>query len=211
MNSSREVLLKPHSSMTDCQEVSTQKIILVSYSTVAGSSGSGKTSLIFTLTRGIFPSDFVPGRFEGWSIAAAATPKESLNDLRKVPTGKAYLVNLTFWEDRPRLNLWEKEVRERKELEEAEERSRKKSEERRKKVTLHYSNTSSTVFEIHRKVSFKSELRLHFELAKVHENCQKNGPFLKGQKLVENATFWVIFRHCEPSLNEAVHFLAKKI
>ena len=157
MNSSREVLLKPHSSMTDCQEVSTQKIILVSYSTVAGSSGSGKTSLIFTLTRGIFPSDFVPGRFEGWSIAAAATPKESLNDLRKVPTGKAYLVNLTFWEDRPRLNLWEKEVRERKELEEAEERSRKKSEERRKKVTLHYSNTSSTVFEIHRKVSFKIE------------------------------------------------------
>lgn len=103
---------------------------------MAGSKGCGKTSLIFTLTRGIFPGDFVPGRFEGWSIAAAATPKESLNDLRKVPTGKAYLVNLTFWEDRPRLNLWEKEVRERKELEEAEAAAaaRKKSEERRKKV-----------------------------------------------------------------------------
>ena len=114
---------------------------------MAGSTGCGKTSLIFTLTRGIFPVDFVPGRFEGWSIAAAATPKESLNDLRKVPTGKAYLVNLTFWEDRPRLNLWEKEVRERKELEEAEERSRKQSEERRKKVTsivhtMHYSTAT---------------------------------------------------------------------
>ena len=111
----------------------TREILLFS---VAGSKGCGKTSLIFTLTRGIFPGDFVPGRFEGWSIAAAATPKESLNDLRKVPTGKAYLVNLTFWEDRPRLNLWEKEVRERKELEEAEAAAaaRKKSEERRKKV-----------------------------------------------------------------------------
>ena len=108
---------------------------------MAGSTGCGKTSLIFTLTRGIFPGDFVPGRFEGWSIAAASTPKESLNDLRKVPTGKAYLVNLTFWEDRPRLNLWEKEVRERKELEEAEERSRKQSEERRKKVTYYSTAT----------------------------------------------------------------------
>ena len=139
---------------------------------MAGSSGSGKTSLIFTLTRGIFPGDFVPGRFEGWSIAAAATPKESLNDLRKVPTGKAYLVNLTFWEDRPRLNLWEKEVRERKELEEAEERSRKKSEERRKKVTLHHSNTSTKArcLKITEKVSFNiaSEASYVYILTKVH-------------------------------------------
>ena len=139
---------------------------------VAGSKGCGKTSLIFTLTRGIFPGDFVPGRFEGWSIAAAATPKESLNDLRKVPTGKAYLVNLTFWEDRPRLNLWEKEVRERKELEEAEERSRKKSEERRKKVTLHYSNTSTKArcLKITEKVSFNiaSEASYVYILTKVH-------------------------------------------
>ena len=34
--------------------------------TVAGSSGCGKTSLIFTLARGLFPDpDWVPGRFDG--------------------------------------------------------------------------------------------------------------------------------------------------
>ena len=62
-------------------------------------------------------------------MAAAAYAKESLNDLRKVPA-KPYLVNLTFWEDRPRLNLWEEMVRQRqrKELEEQENEARRQQE-----------------------------------------------------------------------------------
>ena len=82
-----------------------------------------------SINRGIFPGEFVPGRFEGWSLAAAAYAKESLNDLRKVPA-KPYLVNLTLWEDRPRLNLWEEMVRQRqrKELEERENEARRQQE-----------------------------------------------------------------------------------
>jgi len=87
---------------------------------VAGSSGCGKTSLIFTLARGIFPDpDWVPGRFDGWSIPAAAMPKDFLSaDLRNKAgsTTKPFLVNLTFWEDRPRLNFWEKILLKRKQL-----------------------------------------------------------------------------------------------
>ena len=38
---------------------------------MAGSSGCGKTSLIFTLARGLFPDpDWVPGRFDGKGTGA---------------------------------------------------------------------------------------------------------------------------------------------
>ena len=92
---------------------------------VAGSRNCGKTSLIFTLARGIFPGDSVPGRFDGWSVAAAATtPKYLLNELhskslaKSSPYCKPYFVNLTFWEDRPRLNRWETLLQQRRKLEE---------------------------------------------------------------------------------------------
>ena len=88
---------------------------------VCGSRGCGKTSLIFTISRGIFPGDFspdiTPGRFEGWSINAtalpisAASPNISSGSTNNLQTQgrkekiKPYNVSLTFWEDRPRLNL----------------------------------------------------------------------------------------------------------
>lgn len=88
---------------------------------VCGSRGCGKTSLIFTISRGIFPGSFspdlTPGRFEGWSIGATAVPS-SASSPGKSPSSshrsynqggkekiKPYNVSLTFWEDRPRLNL----------------------------------------------------------------------------------------------------------
>ena len=88
---------------------------------VCGARGCGKTSLIFTISRGIFPGSFspdiTPGRFEGWSIGASAIPvsassptKSSSSSLSSNHHGgkeknKPYNVSLTFWEDRPRLNL----------------------------------------------------------------------------------------------------------
>ena len=102
---------------------------------VAGSKGCGKSSLIFTLSRGLFPDpEWLPGRFEGWSIPAAAMPKELfLNELnsKNKATTKPYLVNLTFWEDRPRLNMWEKSLSKRQQLEE----QTKKEEEEKSKVS----------------------------------------------------------------------------
>ena len=87
---------------------------------VCGSKGCGKTSLIFTISRGIFPGSFspdlTPGRFEGWSIGASAIPvsasspsKSSTSSNSSYTHGgkekvKPYNVSLTFWEDRPRLN-----------------------------------------------------------------------------------------------------------
>lgn len=69
-----------------------------------GSSGSGKTSLIFTLGRGFFPpQEILPRRFEGWSISATATPAQSGLYSEYNKKYKPYSVNLTFWEDRPRL------------------------------------------------------------------------------------------------------------
>jgi len=86
---------------------------------VAGPKGCGKTSLVFTLARGIFPGKSAPGRFEGWSITAVATPKDLLNEVHsKGKASKPYFVNLTFWEDRPRLNLWEEIIQQRRKLEE---------------------------------------------------------------------------------------------
>ena len=35
---------------------------------VSGSPGVGKTSLLLTLARGIFPPEAVPKRFEGWTV-----------------------------------------------------------------------------------------------------------------------------------------------
>ena len=88
---------------------------------VCGARGCGKTSLIFTISRGIFPGSFspdiTPGRFEGWSIGASAIPvstssptKSSSSSLSSNHHGgkeknKPYNVSLTFWEDRPRLNI----------------------------------------------------------------------------------------------------------
>lgn len=102
---------------------------------VAGSRHCGKTSLIFTLARGIFPGDFVPGRFDGWSVAAAATtPKDLLNELhskslaKSNPYTKPYFVNLTFWEDRPRLNRWETLLQQRRKLEEEASKEQKQLE-----------------------------------------------------------------------------------
>ena len=47
---------------------------------ICGPRSSGKTSLGFTLCRGIFPESagLLPGRFEGWSIGACATPISAL-------------------------------------------------------------------------------------------------------------------------------------
>ena len=87
-----------------------------------GARGCGKTSLIFTIARGIFPGSFspdiTPGRFEGWSLSACAIPTSSSSATSNQPSASAvrlnhggkekikpYHVNLTFWEDRPRLNL----------------------------------------------------------------------------------------------------------
>ena len=56
---------------------------------------------------------------QGWTIPAAAMPKDFLSaDLRNKAgiTTKPFLVNLTFWEDRPRLNFWEKILLKRKQL-----------------------------------------------------------------------------------------------
>ena len=87
---------------------------------VCGARGCGKTSLIFTISRGIFPGSFspdiTPGRFEGWSIGASAIPisassptksssSHSSNNHGGKEKNKPYNVSLTFWEDRPRLNL----------------------------------------------------------------------------------------------------------
>ena len=86
-----------------------------------GAKGCGKTSLIFTIARGIFPGSFspdiTPGRFEGWSLAASAIPTSTSSSNKKSHSTntshnhggkekiKPYNVNLTFWEDRPRLDL----------------------------------------------------------------------------------------------------------
>ena len=88
---------------------------------VCGSKGCGKTSLIFTISRGIFPGSFspdlTPGRFEGWSIGASAIPVSASSPTKSSSSSnssythggkekvKPYNVSLTFWEDRPRLNL----------------------------------------------------------------------------------------------------------
>ena len=65
------------------------------------------------------PGKSAPGRFEGWSITAVATPKDLLNEVHsKGKASKPYFVNLTFWEDRPRLNLWEEIIQQRRKLEE---------------------------------------------------------------------------------------------
>ena len=87
---------------------------------VCGARGCGKTSLIFTISRGIFPGSFspdiTPGRFEGWSLSACAIPMSASSNKSSGSTNispnhagkekiKPYNVNLTFWEDRPRLNL----------------------------------------------------------------------------------------------------------
>ena len=91
---------------------------------ICGPRESGKTSLGFTICRGIFPATagFLPGRFEGWSIGACATPVSALtathsasfhhqsssskskpkSNSSKDPSLKPYFVNFTFWEDRPR-------------------------------------------------------------------------------------------------------------
>ena len=73
------------------------------------------------MARGIYPNpEWLPGRFEGWTIPAAALPKDILNDpISKVAKAatKPYVVNLTFWEDRPRLNLWEKRLSEQRQEE----------------------------------------------------------------------------------------------
>lgn len=118
---------------------------------VAGAKGSGKTSLIFTLSRGIFPTGFLPGRFEGWSVAAVASPRDS-------PTGmpehhkkqKPVLVNLTFWEDRPRLNLLEKLRQQQKQQQQQEEQQQQSECEKRgggnqcqTETELHHRNGAS--------------------------------------------------------------------
>ena len=54
-----------------------------------------------------------------------------------------------------------------------------------------------TVFEYYRKFynGERSELRLHFELTKVNQNCQKLVENVQIEKLT-NETFCVIFKHC---------------
>ena len=51
-------------------------------------------------------------------MAAVATPKDLLNEVHSKGKSysKPYFVNLTFWEDRPRLNLWEKNVQQKRKL-----------------------------------------------------------------------------------------------
>lgn len=105
---------------------------------MAGSKGSGKSSLIFTLTRGLFPGNLVPGRFEGLSLAATATPKDAAsNEAKNKAANKPYFVNLTFWEDRPRLNLWEKSLQQQRQLE------KEKKEQEAKKVTTFVNEVTS--------------------------------------------------------------------
>ena len=71
------------------------------------------------LSQTLYPDKSAPGRFEGWSITAVATPKDLLNEVHsKGKASKPYFVNLTFWEDRPRLNLWEEIIQQRRKLEE---------------------------------------------------------------------------------------------
>ena len=102
---------------------------------ICGPKNSGKSSLAFTLCRGIYPQAAgllpagCPGRFEGWSIGACATPISALtvtqsaslhhNSVRsrgkgagganssssKDPSLRPYFVNFTLWEDRPRIGL----------------------------------------------------------------------------------------------------------
>ena len=50
-------------------------------------------------------------------MAATATPKEASNESKNKAANKPYFVNLTFWEDRPRLNLWEKSLQQQRQLE----------------------------------------------------------------------------------------------
>ena len=58
---------------------------------------------------------------------------------------------------------------------------------------------ADTVFENHQKSRIlhgeRSELRLHFELTKVNQNCQKLVENVQIEKLT-NETFCVIFKHC---------------
>ena len=76
-------------------------------------------SLQLILSQTLCPGKSAPGRFEGWSITAVATPKDLLNEVHsKGKASKPYFVNLTFWEDRPRLNLWEEIIQQRRKLEE---------------------------------------------------------------------------------------------
>ena len=68
------------------------------------------------LSQTLYPGKSAPGRFEGWSITAVATPKDLLNEVHsKGKASKPYFVNLTLWEDRPRLNLWEEIIQQRHE------------------------------------------------------------------------------------------------
>ena len=64
----------------------------------------------------------IPGRFEGWSINASAIPSLPASFVDGGKKQKALNFNLTLWEDRPRLNLFEKEMMEKrkKRLEEKE-------------------------------------------------------------------------------------------
>ena len=41
---------------------------------MAGSGGVGKTALLLTMARGIFPPDLIPRRFEGWTVPVPPTP-----------------------------------------------------------------------------------------------------------------------------------------
>ena len=64
-----------------------------------------------------------------------ATPKDLLNEVHsKGKSPKPYFVNLTFWEDRPRLNLWEQIIQQRRKLDEEEQAQK----EAQIKVKLNY-------------------------------------------------------------------------
>ena len=64
-----------------------------------------------------------------------ATPKDLLNEVNsKGKSPKPYFVNLTFWEDRPRLNLWEQIIQQRRKLDEEEQAQK----EAQIKVKLNY-------------------------------------------------------------------------
>ena len=81
----------------------------------------------------------VPGRFDGWSIAAVAKPNEILTDVHnKSKPSKPYFVNLTFWEDRPRLNLWEKKIQD--EMKKEALRKKQKKEEEIERETKEKNN-----------------------------------------------------------------------
>ena len=94
---------------------------------------------------------------QGWTIPAAAMPKDFLSaDLRNKAgiTTKPFLVNLTFWEDRPRLNFWEKILLKRKQL-----AKQAKNEAKEEEISAYMAEVSNKTYQVLMKNYFFAKLQ----------------------------------------------------